>query len=312
MTLDRKTILGMMARAGMGGGVRELNLTCPAITPALGAELVTNGSMEAGSPPSSWSLVVGTAASVADERTGGSGTKSYGLNPSGAATGRAHQILAAASAGTWLRLSGWGKKVTNSNAELGHTTSANVLIASANVTVTDWGSYLLCSRVSGANDRVRIGTSTTTITDEARFDDISVKPLTFSSLVTLLGSHQKNGTYQCTPTVSTGTQAGILIEYLDENNFVMLIVDRSSASNARLISRIAGTYTTVITGAVTYGAGKVLKCIVNGQNHSLYYDGAQIGTTQAVDNSGMGLKVYGFSTYDNSTPNQVTTSGAVS
>jgi hypothetical protein len=312
MTLDRKTILGMMARAGMGGGVQELNLTCPAITPALGAELVTNGSMEAGTPPSSWSLVVGTAASVADERTGGSGTKSYGLNPSGAATGRAHQILAAASAGTWLRFSGWGKKVTNSNAELAHTTSANVAISSASATGLAWGSVLFSSRVSGANDRVRIGTSTIVITDEARFDDISVKPLTFSSLIVRLGSHsQKNGTYTCKPTASAGSQCGILIEYLDENNFVLVNINLTD-NTAKLISRIAGTYTSVISGAITYGAEKVLKCIVNGQNHSLYYDNIQVGTTQAVNNSGMGLEVYGFSTLASNSVGLVTTSGAVS
>lgn len=55
---------------GVGGGLQGLTQG------ADGIELAVNGNMETGNPPTGWPVYIGTLASAADERTGGSGIAS--------------------------------------------------------------------------------------------------------------------------------------------------------------------------------------------------------------------------------------------
>ena len=83
-----------------------------------------------------------------------------------------------------------------------------------------------------------------------------------------------------------GRQGGLVIN-LDSistpANFVIAYLD---GTNAKLDKCVAGTYTNVISGAVTFGATKNLKLVKSGNNYSLYYgtpgSETQVGTTQAI------------------------------
>lgn len=142
-------------------------------------------------------------------------------------------------------------------------------------------------------------------------DNIYGKQISFSSMISLLGDIQRqNGDYTCHPTVALDSQCGIVIEYKDANNLVLALVDRSR-SRARLYKRIGGTWTEVIYGAITYSAGAELKVQVNGNNHSLYYNGAQVGSTTAINDAGLGTKVYGFSSLSDNTVGLVRTSNTL-
>lgn len=138
---------------------------------AVGVEKITNGSMEAGSPPSSWSLQNGaTLSSVADERSGGAGSAS--LNAlRGTANLAANQSPALTAGGLyavdiWLR-----------NVDAASGTNAYFGKSSGTVTATDWtnktwkmnwvtGYYFAFYVLSAGN---------------ARLDDVSVKQVTSSS-----------------------------------------------------------------------------------------------------------------------------------
>jgi hypothetical protein len=130
-------------------------------------------------------------------------------------------------------------------------------------------------------------------------DEVSAKPLTFSTTHTLLGTRTtRSGTYTCHPTLSEFLQVGMLISYADDSNFVMMFLDHSGDQvRAKLQKCIAGVYSSELLAiSVTYGAGKALACMVNGTSYSLFYDNVQVGTTQTISDVSLGLEVHAFST----------------
>lgn len=80
----------------------------------LGPELITNGNMETGSPPANWSAGADTPtlSSAADQRTGGTGTKSLDIAIAvGQAAGTVLQTGITTEVGATYRFSAWGKNV---------------------------------------------------------------------------------------------------------------------------------------------------------------------------------------------------------
>jgi hypothetical protein len=144
------------------------------------------------------------------------------------------------------------------------------------------------------------------------YDDASGKQITFSSMLTLLGTRvQRAGTYTCTPTVAAGTVAGLVLGYADAINFVLMVVDRAQAQ-AILWSVIGGVWTAAIAGAITYGAGNELKVIVDASdNYALYYNSAQIGALTAIAGGTLGLQVHGFNAYAGNEVGTVTTAKTI-
>jgi hypothetical protein len=130
-------------------------------------------------------------------------------------------------------------------------------------------------------------------------DEVSAKPITFSTAHILLGTRTtRSGTYTCHPTLSEFLQVGMLISYADDSNFVMMFLDHSGDQvRAKLQKCIAGVYSSELLAiSVTYGAGKALACMVNGTSYSLFYDNVQVGTTQTISDVSLGLEVHAFST----------------
>ena len=85
-------------------------------TPTLGGELVVNGNMESGSPPSSWTALSATLSAEADERPGGSGTKSLQVARNGG-TANAYQIIGnKVASGEWVQYRVWHKRINAAQA----------------------------------------------------------------------------------------------------------------------------------------------------------------------------------------------------
>jgi len=75
-------------------------------------------------------------------------------------------------------------------------------------------------------------------------------------------------------------QGGGLLRYTDANNYLYYNHD---GTNAFLKQVLAGSTTTLITGAATYSANAVIRADVSGVNGRLYYNNALIGSTSSIN-----------------------------
>jgi len=156
-------------------------------TPVAGVEKLTNGNMETGNPPTGWFVPTGASAEatqVADERTGGTG--SYSLNVTGYAY--AHYANSFTSiVGKWYRLNGWQKSVDNTtdvyiSIRNGILNTGTTLSGSPLYHLNIWNNVLMTGRAISTTTRGQV--SVVNAANNGRFDDISVKPLPISTLIT--------------------------------------------------------------------------------------------------------------------------------
>ena len=144
------------------------------------------------------------------------------------------------------------------------------------------------------------------ISSSIYFDDFTVKELTLSELISSVTTSTADYILDVNITQNgvKGTQAGV-VSNLDSQttpgSFVIGYLD--GYGNAKLTKCVNGTYTDVISAAITYSAGATLRVIKDGTSYSLYYNNAQVGSTstisdtQIINNTKHGL----FSTYSGNT-----------
>ena len=268
----------------------EINTTlnAGAITPTFGSELVANGDMEL---DSSWINYTSPVTNERSSEQAHGGT--YSRKLVGDSNGDGMYQLVPVTNGIWYRLIGWAY-VAAGNARV-QTSAAQLNLISGLLSTASWIQSTMIGRAISTANATLTMLQSGAIATTAYFDDISIKAMTFSTALTLLGDILRStGTWRCTPTVAAGTQAGLAINYTDANNLVLAYVNRYDGK-AYLDKRIAGTWTNVINGAITYGAGKELAVVVNGTTYQLFYDGVQVGTDQTIGDS-LGTAVYGFTT----------------
>jgi hypothetical protein len=130
-------------------------------------------------------------------------------------------------------------------------------------------------------------------------DDASIKILTLSTLFRSLTTNSTNVLVQAEVILVTGTQAGLVINLNSAASPANFVIAYHDGVNLHLDKCVAGVYTSLINTASAYGTGKVLKVIKKGTSYSLDYDGAQVGATQTISDTGIiGNTLHGlFSTY---------------
>ena len=136
----------------------------------LDAELLTNGNMETGDPPTGWLATTATLDGVADERTGGAGAQSLSITAT-AANGDAHKNATVVSGALYF-IDSWSKMVSGTGSII---PGIDGVVNIANIASTSWTHATL----------YRVANETTwwckfRITDngsEGRGDDFSVKKL---------------------------------------------------------------------------------------------------------------------------------------
>lgn len=267
--------------------------TPAAPVPVVGAELLANGDMEIGDPPTGYTA---SGTSVLTRSIDAyAGTYAFGIERGSGNI--AATITATATNGAWLRLSAFAKLVSGVSAGITGDELAIKPIAThslsgyAPVAFTDRAAvttiylYLLVTNTAGS---------------QALFDNASIVPLTLSSLVSTSLYTSADIDLSAAVTLTTGTQAGFAARVDDPANpanFLLAYLD--GAGNVKLDKCVGGTYTNLVSGAVTYGASKLLRLLCIGTSVSVYYDGTQVGTTQTVSDAGIvGNVNHGlFSTY---------------
>jgi hypothetical protein len=281
-------------------------------TPAVGSELLTNGSMEAGSPPSSWTGAGAglSIASVTDERTGGAGTKALAATYSANAQ-RVYQQFTATTA-QWVQVRFWAKKMSGPlDTFIFQIREANVsgvlTVEVGEITLTsEWQEFVMAARCFTANPFVVFRSPNGLVSPQVvRVDDVSVEPLTLASLFATVDA----GVANATPRANVWSNefnddyrvpAGAVANLDDPGapaNFVLAYHDTVVF---RATKCVAGVYTSLVAEATAYVQGAAVEIRNPSTNtYRFYYNGAQVGTDQTVSDAGIVSNThYGaFSTY---------------
>jgi hypothetical protein len=248
-----------------------------AITPTLsGIELVTNGTMEAGDPPTGWSQSGAALDGVADEHTGGLGAQSLSVLNSGAASGYSFRNVTLA-VGSWYMFSVWCK-MTNGTFTLqsylqDQTTFAD-MSKKLNTSFPTWIYLFSCGRAINATNRVILQNNSTTSGDGGRFDDVSTQAITLPST---LGTPQTIGAPdfwgEITVTLTAGTQAGVMLCINDPANPTSFVLAYHDGTNFHAVKCVNGTYAAEsINVAATYSAAKRICYAKEGSSWWFWYN----------------------------------------
>lgn len=146
----------------------------------LGVEIIVNGTMEAGDPPTGWTKIYADTVldGVADERTGGSGTQSLSAKKSASGTLCFKQSSVTVIPGTLYYVDSWLKNISGITVVLNYSTSFATVIKQLGITsVITWAQKTNYFTAVSATDLIW-GNISGALGNEGRWDDISVKPVT--------------------------------------------------------------------------------------------------------------------------------------
>lgn len=267
-------------RRALLGGNRLFYIASPtAVTPVTGDELVANGDMETGDPPSSWSAAVAPSTFVADADVHG-GLQSGRFAKNGGANWGIQQNVTPATAGFYL-VSSWSKTLSgNSRYYLYTVPGYGTTAFSGDFNYATWTQRSGCY-FTPQNWLIAIGSND----GEALFDDISIKRLTLSSLLGNITPAFSSGTFIASwPTAPTnGHRVGLVLCLDSTSSPATFILATHNGTYAYLDKWVAGTYTSVIGAtAAAWSNGAELKLIKRGSAVELWYNNVQVSTTQTI------------------------------
>lgn len=270
----------LVGAGGMGALARHggRDMLAPPV-PVLGAELISNGSMESGDPPTGWIYNANvTMSRVADERTGGSGSYALRMTNSAMTYGNTLRNLSI-PIGSWIAVNAWARQVT---ADV-YMYLYPVQFLTLQQAGTSWTNFFGTGRALANVESIRFQNLTNVSGAYSHLDDVSVKLLNLSSSI----SAQTYGTPDCdlssACTRIAYTQVGLIGRLDDPKNPAnFLICYETGMGRVKIDKCLSGVYSNIIDGAVTYVAGQKPRLLCSGNNVSAYYNGVQVGTTQVV------------------------------
>ncbi len=273
-------------------------------TPGTGAELVVNGDMETGDPPTGW-VAYGTCTLSSDAVVYNSGSKSILVSVTGTGT------LCGIVRSVTISFPGW------------HEISCYVrgVDVSASTFYLNFGIDLAAAAVSNGSwvklSAIKYLTSNGNINlylygsdnsgNSWNIDDVSVLPLTLSTLFSSTTHSTADVLATVAVTLTAGTQAGLVVNLDSAGTPANFVIAYHDGTNCKLEKCVAGVYTTVITAAATYSAGAELRVIKDGTAYRLYYNNALVGTGTISDAGIVSNLSHGlFSTYSANTLDNLT------
>jgi hypothetical protein len=255
--------------------------------PTDGGTLIANGDMETGNPPTGYAAGSSAIlASVADEHTGGAGTKSLSITNGAASSGYATKNIDIVI-GDFLVMKAWAKYVNANSASMrmqGRSGSFATFAQSDDPTAA-WAEYAITGAPTQTDIWARVGNNDSTLGRESRFDNIYVAKLTKSDLIAYYNHAFVNvGVVKAGLTTKWGQYCGVVGWWDKVNPFQSCLVARHNLKQAMLSKYVGATRTDLIPLTnITYSAGAVLEIRrPSGNTFQLWYNGAQIGTDQTV------------------------------
>lgn len=253
-------------------------------TPGLGDELLTNGNMETGDPPSSWTLQNGaTLDGVADERTGGAGAQSLEATR-GTADTAFRQIKSGLTVGGLYRVAGYIKNGTATSGYLtGFSYTPKIAATSWTATHTVYFSDNTGKAIAGNV----LGSAGQT----ARFDDLSLKLVTFKDCFALRDCETANvkvsadvyitgaaiaGIAACWDSVSNpqnGLVASIYPDYYGGPTWYLVLSKYLAGAHTKLAQVNVGAFTSSDKVSLEHASGTV----------RIYLNDVQVGVDYALD-----------------------------
>lgn len=232
------------------------------ITPALGSDLAVNGGFGTDTnwtKDASWSIGGGVATKVA----------SAGSEDIDAA-------VAPATVGTWYQIV-WdlARTAGTFNVKLGGNAQTSNRVISGTYTDTNRainnGGLGIRGNASGA------GT----------VDNVSLKALTLSSLFSSVSTSDSDVIADANVTLTAGTQAGLVLNLDSTSSPANFVIAYHDGINVKLDKNVGGTYTNLISAAVTYSAGATLRVTKDGTKYRVYYNNALVGSEQTISDAGI-------------------------
>jgi len=252
-------------------------------TPALGSELLTNGNMETGNPPTGWNTDSGsTLAGAADERTGGAGSQSL-LVTRGSDPTSCYRVTGSGQT-EWHRIEAWMKNVDATEVYMTAIPSAGSgTVASQRETSTSWIKAYMTTRLTSAAAFVLRLQLTGAGGVQGKFDDASIKKLTRSSLFATVDVGIANVNLSAPRLAASryATQAGIVLamdDAADPANFVMAYKIEYANPTIVIAECVAGVYNVLGTHLVSLDATKHFSAKKTGNQLSVFYGTDDFGT----------------------------------
>lgn len=274
-------------------------------TPGLGSELITNGNMETGDPPTGWSAAGGaTPTGVADERTGGAGAQALNIARGTSDTG-AQRSTSSGQVG-WHRGQAWCKNIDATGLSLTLLVAGNSQSVVTNAVA--WNQHqatVLVSPAAAITARCSIQGSAG---NQGRFDDYSVKKIAAADLfVTVEGKADFDLVAPAMPELPPGMQAGAVI-CLDNattpTEYVVVFFFYNPAdgtSTIKVVQYSGAAFTVLASTATSYAPNKHLSLKKSGDQLKVFYGTddfrTQVGAAVTLDAAVVGNTRHGlFST----------------
>ncbi len=274
-------------------------------SPTLGSELITNGDMETGSPPTGWSTSNCTYTS--DAAVYNSPTHSSKCVSTTSASNIRKNITL--GLGNWYLYNSWvqsnGTNGLSSQLVMQNNPWTKIVDRSTSAgTFTNLlGTGHTINTAGNEQTTYQVGLFSATNGHTYYYDDVSLKQMSLTSLFATSSYTTPDVNIEILPTVTAYTQAGIVLN-LDSTsnpqNFV--IVYNDGVSRTKLEKVVDGHYTTLINYASGYVAERKLRVIKNGTTYNVYYNDSFIGSATVSDSSIINNTNHGlFSTYSENT-----------
>lgn len=272
----------------LGGG----RLAVP--VPVLGAEILVNGNMETGNPPSSWTLDGGATVSSV------SGLSGQAMRAVRGASSQVATQAVSGAIGTWYYGAGYVKSTDGGRISMALGVSYETGVLSAGT----WQAVNLVGRATTGGAKsfglVVLGGAG----KSSDFDSCSLKTITLASMFSTR-PYSTHATTKAKATIVAGTRAGVVANLDSASSPANFVLASHDGTTARLTKYVAGTYTELISTTVAYVAGAYVEIRRpgTGDNWQLFYNGSQVGTDQTISDAAIKAATLAgyFQTYSGNT-----------